>query len=112
MFINIIFWLGSDSGQAVGTSFFHACFTFLHIHASLLTFFVCLFLLFPCSHSCCSHAPVFVKILVHEYPISYSHTKWYFIFFLSLVQERLNMHSGCYYRQCVSRPIVGNCLVT
>ena len=28
-------------------------------------------------HSCCFHAQVFGKILVHEFLISYSHTEWY-----------------------------------
>ena len=31
---------------------------------------------------CCAHARVFEKTLVHEFPISYSHTEWYFIFSL------------------------------
>ena len=43
-------------------------------HASLLTFFDCFFILF---HSCSTHAQVFVKILVHEFPISCRHTEWY-----------------------------------
>ena len=29
--------------------------------------------------SCCSHAWVFGKTVVHEFPVSYSHTKWYFL---------------------------------
>ena len=52
---------------------FRARFTF-HTQASLLTFF-CVFVLF---RSCCSHARVFEKTLVHEFLISYSHTEWYF----------------------------------
>ena len=31
-------------------------------------------------HSCCSHAQVFGKTLVHEFLISYSHTEWYLLF--------------------------------
>ena len=27
-------------------------------------------------HSCCSHVRAFAKTLVHEFPISYSHTEW------------------------------------
>ena len=50
----------------------------------LLTFFVSLIVLF---HYCCSHARVFGKTLVHEFPISYSHTEWYFIFSLFGARE-------------------------
>ena len=45
------------------------------------TFFVCFFVLFC---SCCSHARVFGKTLVHEFPMFYSHTKWYLSFFVRL----------------------------
>ena len=69
---------------AVGTFFFRARFTFFHTHASLLTFFVCLIVLF---HSCCSHSRVFGKTLVHEFPISYSHTERYFLFSLFGARE-------------------------
>ena len=62
---------------AVGTSFFRARFASFHSHASLLTIFFCFFILF---HSCCSHARVFGKTLLPEFPISYSHTEWYLIF--------------------------------
>ena len=72
MFIIIVFSLDS-LGLGLGTSFFfRARFTF-NTHASLLTFFVCFCLLF---HSCCSHARVFGKTLLHEFHISYSHTEW------------------------------------
>ena len=67
MFIIIVFWFGNDKSRF----FFHARFPSFHTHASLLTFFVCCFILL---HSCCSHAQVFGKTLVHEFPISYSHT--------------------------------------
>ena len=64
--------------QAVGTSFFfRARFTSFHTHAYLLTFFICCFILFD---SCCSHARVFGKTLLHEFFISYSHTEWYLPF--------------------------------
>ena len=64
---------------AFGTSFFRARFASFHTHASLLVFFVGFFVLF---HSCCSHARVFGKTLLHECPASYSHTEWYLLFSL------------------------------
>ena len=59
--------------QADRTTFFCAHFASFHTHASLLTFFICLFILF---HSFCSHARMFLKTLMDEFPISYSHTEW------------------------------------
>ena len=56
---------------------FRSHFASFHTHASLLTFFVCFFILF---HSCCSHARVFGKTLAHKFPLSYSHTEWYLLF--------------------------------
>ena len=56
-------WLGYD--RPSGCLLFHACFASFHTHASLPTFFVCFFVLF---RSCCSHARVFGKTLVHEFP--------------------------------------------
>ena len=47
------------------------------ILTSLFSFFFCCFVLF---HSCCSHARVFAKTLVHELLISYGHNEWCFIF--------------------------------
>ena len=47
-------------------TFFCACFTSFHTHASLPTFFVCFVILF---NSCCSHAQVFGKMLVNEFSI-------------------------------------------
>ena len=73
MFIIIAFWLGRDRLLAL---FFRAYFIF-HTHDSLLTLFVCFFILF---HSCCSHAQVFGKTFVHELSISCSLAKWYIIF--------------------------------
>ena len=71
--------------------FFRALFASFHSHASLLTFFVCFFILF---HSCCFHARVFGKTLLHEFPIYYSHTEWYLLFsrgiVLSLPKLRLS----------------------
>ena len=79
LFIVIVFWLGCD--RPSGLLFFRARFAFFHTQASLLTSFVCFFILF---HYCCSHAQVFGKTLVHELPISYSHTEWYLHFFRSV----------------------------
>ena len=62
----------NSSSQVSHTRQFVLGFTFFHTHASLLTFFVCFFILF---HSCCSNAQVFGKTLVHEFPISYSHSE-------------------------------------
>ena len=63
---------------AVGTSFFfRSRFTSFRTHSSLLMFFVCFFIL---CRSCCSHARVFGKTLVYEFPISYSHSEWYLFF--------------------------------
>ena len=64
LFIIIVFWLGCD--RPSGLLFFRARFASFHTHASLLVFFVCFFILF---HSCCSHARVFGKTLVHEFPV-------------------------------------------
>ena len=61
------------------TFLFRDSFASFHTHATILTFFVCVSVLF---HSCCSHARVVGKTLVHEFPISYSHTEWYYIFAL------------------------------
>ena len=83
MFINIYFNLVVIDRR----DFFRARFTSFHTHASLLTFFVCLIVLF---HSWCSRARVFGKTLLQEFPISCNHTEWYFIFF-SLVQGKLTV---------------------
>ena len=71
MFVIIVFWLGCDRASGL---FFRARFASFHTHASLLVFFLCFFVLF---HSCCSHALVFEKTLLHEFPMSCSHTEWY-----------------------------------
>ena len=69
--------------------FFYSCqLYFFHTHASLLSVFVCLIVLF---HSCCSRAWVFGKTLVHEFPVSYSHTEWYFL--ISLFGAREYKHA-------------------
>ena len=75
LFIIIVFWFGCD--RPSGLLFLRAHFAYFHTHASLLAFFVCFFILF---HSCCSYARVFGKTLLHEFPVSYSHTEWYLLF--------------------------------
>ena len=64
--------------------FSSARFTSFHTHASLLTFFVCFFVLF---HSCYSHARVFGKTLVHEFHVSYSNIEFYFLLSDSATKE-------------------------
>ena len=78
MFINIVFGLGCDRPSGL-LLFVPALLPSFHTHTSLLTFFPCFFVLF---HSCRSHAGVFGKTLVHEFPVSYSHTEWYLLFYL------------------------------
>ena len=53
----------------------------------LLSVFVCLIVLF---HSCCSHAWVVGKTLKLEFPLSYSHTEWYFLISLFGAREYKN----------------------
>ena len=74
MFFIIVFWLGTE--RSLGFFLFHARFTSLLTHVSLHTFLFWLFVLF---HSCCSHAQVFGKTLVHEFHFSSSHTEWYLL---------------------------------
>ena len=50
---------------------------FPYSRASFLIFFVCCFILL---HTCCYHVRVFMKTLLHEFPISYSHTECYLLF--------------------------------
>ena len=73
MFIIIVFWLGYD--RPSGLLFF--------VPALLISIFKPLFYLlrlFILFHSCCSHARLFGKTLVHEFLISYSHTEWCLLF--------------------------------
>ena len=74
MFIIIVFWLGRDSPPSFFRNLFTSFLTLLL--SSLLTFFVCFCILF---NSCCSHARVFGKTLVHQFLISYSHTECFFL---------------------------------
>ena len=82
MYIIIVFWLYVTGRRDI---FFSCplCF-FPYSRLSLITSFFCFFILF---HSCCSHAQVFGKLLVHEFPISYSHTEWYLLFSLCAGNE-------------------------
>ena len=68
---------------------FHAHFTSLHTHSYFLTLFFCFFVLF---HSCCSHARVSGKTLLHEFHISYSNTECY-IPFLTVHLQVHNVYS-------------------
>ena len=73
MFIIIVFWLGSDRPSGLR----------LFVPALLLSILTLLFLPYSSVslfHSCCSHARVFGKTLVHEFHISYSNTEWYLLF--------------------------------
>ena len=81
--------------------FFFSCpLCFIHTHASLLTSFVFFFVLF---HSCCSHAQVFGKMFVHEFPMYYSHTEWYLLFFILwrqwIIWNGALLNKSCYYPQ-------------
>ena len=80
--IMYIFRLGCD--RPSGLLLFVPAVLFFHTHASLLSVFVCLIVLF---HSCWSHTWVFGKTLVHEFPVSYSHTEWYSLFSLFGARE-------------------------
>ena len=59
----------------LGTSLFHVYFTYFHFRY----FSACLLPLFMFFRSCCSHALVFGKTLVHEFHIFYSHSEWYLL---------------------------------
>ena len=70
--IVIVFWFGSD--KPAGLFFFFAPPSLLSILTPLVfsssSVYLSYFIL-------CFHAPVFGKTLLHELPISYSHTEWY-----------------------------------
>ena len=76
MFIIIV--LRSSSDRPSGLLFFCARFISFHSHGSLLTVFVCFFILF---NSCSSHARVFGRAHVHEFPVSCTHAEFYLIFY-------------------------------
>ena len=68
MFINIVFWLGSDRLSGL-LSFVPGVLFSILMHDSLLAVFVCLFVLF---HSCCSHCECLGKhsCLSSPFPIA------------------------------------------
>ena len=51
--------------------------TSFYLYSFLLAVFLCFLVLFQ---SYCSHAEVFGRALVHEFPIFYSHTEWSLLF--------------------------------
>ena len=54
-----------------------SCSLYFSLYSPLsLTLSTCFIVLAVPIRFCCSHARVFGKILVHEFPISYSHTEW------------------------------------
>ena len=79
---------------AVGTSFFRVY--FFSILTPLFIVFVCPIFLF---HSCCAHARVFGKTLCMSSPFPIAILNGT-SFFLSLVQDKLNMPRGQYCRLC------------
>ena len=70
MFIIVVFWLGCDRPSG------HLFFVTLSSYLLRLFLYLISFLLFP--------GAVFGKTLVHEFPISYSHTECYTFFFQSV----------------------------
>ena len=77
--------------KMTGQDFFFSCpLYFFPQSFSLLTFFLCFIALFQ---SCCSHAQVFGKTLVHEFLIFYSHTEWDL---LSSGTDTLSWWRSCY----------------
>ena len=101
IFIIIVFRVGCD--RSSGLIFFRARFAAFHTHASLLTFFICFFILF---RSYCSHARVFGKALVHEFPIFCSHTEQYLLFSDSETTSAQCVFGAKNYNQlCTSKPI-------
>ena len=74
MFIIVVFWLGNEGSP---NFFFRARFTSSYSHAFLLTVSVSLsyFILAVPMRECLGEHSI-----VHEFPISYSDTEWYFIF--------------------------------
>ena len=67
-YAHAIFWTS-------GILYFHAHLTSFHFHSFVLAFFLCFIVLFK---SCCPHAQVFERTVVHEFHIFYSQTKSYF----------------------------------
>ena len=73
MFIIIVFCLLCDMPS--GLLIFVPA---LLLSIRLSSYHLCLF--FVLFSSCCFHAQVFGKTLVHEFRISYCHTEWFLLF--------------------------------
>ena len=69
MFIIIVFLLGCEGRH----DFYFSC-PLYFLCSRLFSYSLRLF--FILFHSLCSHAQMFGKTLVHEFPISYSHAEW------------------------------------
>ena len=76
MFINIVFWFSCD--RPSGLLLFVPT-----LLPSILLLFLCLYFILAVP----MHAWVFWKTLLHEFPVSYSHTEWYFLSFLFGARE-------------------------
>ena len=70
---------GSSDPEVTVGHLLPGLFATFHFHSSLLTSCFYVFL-----HSCCSHAQVFGKTLVHEFHISCCHTEWNMLSSLSV----------------------------
>ena len=68
----ILVWMWCDRR----TSFIRARCTFFHTQILMPLFCVSSSVSLSYFVPCCSHAQVFWKTLVHEFPMSYSHTEW------------------------------------
>ena len=68
-------WMTDVNGRdlVTGQDFFFCVRGTFHVHSPILTLFLCFIVSFQ---SCCSHARVFGKTLMHEFPIFSSHTEW------------------------------------
>ena len=94
MFIIIVFRLGCD--RPSGLLLFVPPVFFFHTHASLLSVFVCLIVLFHSSVPMCECLGKHL-CMSSPFPIAILNGT---SCFLSLVQENINMPSGHYYRLC------------
>ena len=78
MFMIIVFRLWCD--RPLGLLFFVLALLLSMLMSLFVPFFSYHFCFFVLFHSYCSHARVFGKTLVHDFPISCSHTEWYLLF--------------------------------
>ena len=103
IFIIIVFWLGSSRPSGLLSFVPSLLFPYdlenrlslifpFSNYASLLTFFVCLIVLF---HSCCSHARVFGQILVHEFPFPIAIQYWVVPSFFAKRSDRNGGRVAC-----------------